>query len=113
MDRREAIQVLETIKDIYPRYDISKKKAQMLIPELIQMDGNGVMEKLSAHVASHHYPPTIAQIAAYPVESNHHLDKIKKWRMDAAQVTTEIKQRFHKQMTQLVKDKANDSHSQL
>lgn len=113
MDRKEAIRVLETIKEIYPRYDISKKKAQMLIPQLQPMDAHGVMEKLTAHVAHHPYPPTIAEIAAYPAKSNTHLEKLQKWRLDAAEVPRELKQRFHKQMTQLVKDKANDSNSQL
>lgn len=113
MERSEAIQVLETIRDIYPKYEVSKKKAQMLIPQLKPMDHKQVMEKLSAHVATCPYPPTITEIAAYPVESNDHLEKLKEWRVEASKVPNEIKQVFHQQMIKLIKGKANDSHFQL
>lgn len=112
MDKSEAIQVLETIRDIYPKYDVSKKKAQMLIPQLKPMDHKRVMEKLSSHLATCPYPPTIAEIAAYPVKNNDHLELIKRWRVEASKVPNEIKQVFHQQMVKLVKDKANDSDCQ-
>lgn len=110
MDKSEAIQVLETIRDIYPKYEVSKKKAQMLIPQLKQMDHELVMERLSAHLATCPYPPTITEIAAYPAESNDHLEEIKRWRTEASKVPNEIKQVFHQQMIKLIEEKANDSH---
>lgn len=51
MNQREAIEVLESIRDIYPKSDQTKRKANMLLPKLTQMDFPLVMEKLSAHVA--------------------------------------------------------------
>lgn len=59
------------------------------------------------------YPPTIEEIAAYPIKSNDHLENLKKWRIDAAEVPEETRRYFHKQMRQLVKDKAYDNDSQL
>lgn len=50
MTKKEAIYVLETIRAIYPKYEISKKKAQILTPQLQPMDHKLVMEKLSAYV---------------------------------------------------------------
>lgn len=70
MNRNEAIDVLETIRDIYPKFEVSERKANILIPKLQPMDYGLVMEKLSAHVAAHPYPPTIAEIAAFPPEAN-------------------------------------------
>src|SRR5699024_12388827 len=83
MNQEEAIHVLETIKDIYPTYAISKIKAKMLIPELLPMDYSLVMEKLAKHVKDHPYAPTISEIAAYPKQQNEQLDSLKKWREQA------------------------------
>ena len=110
MTREEAINVLETIRDIYPKYEVSRKKAQLLIPQLLQMDHALVLEKLSAYVATRPFAPTLAEIAAYPVESNDHLEKIKLWRTEAARVPAEVKQNFHQQMVKLLKEKTNDSN---
>jgi hypothetical protein len=110
MDRCEAIQVLETISDFYPKFEVTKKKAQLLIPQLNQMSHKLVMEKLFAHVAVCPYPPTIAEIAAYPVKSNDHLEEIKRWRVEASKVPDDVKQAFHQQMLKLEKGKVNDSH---
>lgn len=78
MTKNEAIHLLETIRAIYPKYEISKKKAQILTPQLQPMDHKLVMDKLSAYVVSRSYPPTIAEIAVYPAAHNVHLDKIKR-----------------------------------
>lgn len=108
MNKQEAVNVLETIRDIYPKFEVSKKKGHMLIPQLIQMDYACVMEKLSAYVGTHPFAPTLADIAAYPPVCNDHLENISMWRAEAATVPSEVKQAFHKQLTQLLKDKTND-----
>src|SRR5699024_6296685 len=109
MNRNEAIDVLETIRDIYPKFDVSERKATILLPQLAPMDYGLVMEKLSASVAANPFPPTIAAIAAYPPEENEHLDKISKWREEAAQVPDGVKQAFQAQMIKLLKEKSNDN----
>ncbi|MEN1968327.1 hypothetical protein WMZ97_09670 [Lentibacillus sp. N15] len=45
MNQQEAIETLQTIKDIYPNFVISKRKAAILLPELQKMDHALVMKK--------------------------------------------------------------------
>lgn len=105
MNEQEAILVLETIKDVYPRYDISRKKATILIKELLLMDYDRVMKKMGNHVATHPYPPTIKEIAAYLEQDNEERNKLEAWRQQAKDVPFSFKQTFHKQMQQLIKEK--------
>lgn len=107
MNYEEAIIVLETIGELYPKYEVSVRKAQMLAPQLMKMDYARVLENLSDYVAAHPFAPTLAEIAGFPVESNDHLDNINVWRAEAAKVPDEIKHHFHKQMITLLKDKAH------
>ncbi|ASK64205.1 hypothetical protein CFK37_19665 [Virgibacillus phasianinus] len=107
MNQQEAIHVLETIGDIYPKFEVSKQKAHLLIQQLIQMDYDLVMEKLSAYVGAHAFAPTLAEIAAYPPVCNDHLENITRWRAEAATVPTEVKRAFHQKLTKLLKDKTN------
>lgn len=113
MNRDEAIDVLETIRDIYPKFDVSERKAKILLPQLAPMDYELVMEKLSTHTVSHPYPPTIKEIAVYPPEENNHLQLISQWREEAAKVPETVKQNFREQMAKLIKEKSHDSNIQL
>lgn len=106
MNQAEAIHVLETMKEVYPRYEISKKKARMLIKELVKMDYPQVMKKLAHHVAIHPYPPTVMEISAYLKTENKQLEKLKQWRKQARDVPPELKRTFHQQMLKLIKDKS-------
>lgn len=105
MNRQQAIHVLELIRDLYPRYNISKEKAEMLIPALLPMDYERVRENLAVYVATHPYAPTIAEIAANPVEKNESFDQLDAWREEAANVPVEIKQNFQRKMVLLLEGK--------
>ncbi|MEC5425303.1 hypothetical protein QGM71_17615 [Virgibacillus sp. C22-A2] len=107
MTHEEAIDVLETIADVYPKFEITKKKAKLILPPLKQMDYNGVMDKLAAFVARHPYAPTIAEIAAYPPEPNEYLAKMDQWREDAVNVSAETKERFRMSLLKLIAEKSN------
>ncbi|WP_404452563.1 hypothetical protein LG329_00275 [Virgibacillus necropolis] len=111
MNKQEAINVLETIRDIYPKFEVTKRKASLLIPQLKQMDYPLVMKKLSAFVATHPYAPTLAEIAVYPEEDNVHLANIHKWRAEADKVPIELKHAFHERMVKLLKEKTNGRSS--
>lgn len=106
MNKQEAIHVLETIKNVYPKYDITKEKAKMLIPQLLAMDYSSVLERLAKHVATHPYPPTISEIAVYETKRNKQLETLKKWREEAAHVPVELKETFHKQMLHVIREKS-------
>lgn len=106
MNKKEEIHVLEMMQDFYPKYNLSKEKAKMLIPALLPMEYERVMEKLAAFVASHPYAPTIAEIAAYPPVRNEQLDEVSVWKKEAANVPEEIKRVFHLKMSELLQDKA-------
>ncbi|WP_163971073.1 replicative helicase loader/inhibitor [Oceanobacillus halotolerans] len=106
MKREEAIDILETVKEMYPKFEVTKRKLNMLIPQLEQMDYRVVMGNLSAYVERNTFAPTIADIAAYPPEENIYLTKIDAWRQEAASVPEETKMRFREELHQLVKEKS-------
>jgi hypothetical protein len=106
MTREEAIDVLETIRAVYPKFDISKKKATLLIPQLEKMDYAGVINKLSAFIAAYPYAPTIAEIAVYPKEQNAYLKEMEVWEKEAAAVPEKTKERFRKAMLELLAEKS-------
>ncbi len=109
MKYKEAVDVLETIAELYPsRFEISKKKAMILIPQLEKMDYKGVMDNLSNYVAEKPFPPTIAEIASYPTEKNNHLEKVEQWKQEAKQVSPETKKKFQQQLQELAKEKSHD-----
>jgi hypothetical protein len=107
MTRQEAIDVLETIRSVYPKFDISKKKAKLLIPQLEKMDYAGVMDKFSAFIATYPYAPTIAEIAVYPKAQNVYLEEMKIWEKEAAEVPEKTKETFRIAMQELLAEKSH------
>lgn len=108
MNRQEAIHTLELIRELYPRYHISKEKAKMLIPTLLPMDYQRVMKNLSVYVAAHPYAPTIAEIAANPPITNDSIDQFDVWRKEAANVPMEMKRNFQQKMELLLEGDVDD-----
>ncbi|MUV37802.1 hypothetical protein JNUCC1_01608 [Lentibacillus sp. JNUCC-1] len=76
------------------------------MPLLKKMDYQAVFDKLSHHVATSPYVPTLAEIAAYPPEENLHLEQMKQWKAEAAKVPQETKERFLEAMHKLIKEKS-------
>lgn len=107
MTHNEAVSVLEAIEEVYPSFSLSKKKAQILIPALKQMDYDGVMARLSEFVMNHKYAPTISEIAVYPKRKNDHIEQRHKWRKAADNVSPDIKKRFHDSLRKLVIEKGD------
>ncbi|MDL4839499.1 hypothetical protein [Aquibacillus rhizosphaerae] len=89
MNENQAFEVLDTIAELYPKYGITKRKVNILLPQLKLMDYNNVLEKLSAYAADYPYPPTLAEIAAYPPATNIYLEQMRQWKREAAQVPEE------------------------
>lgn len=106
MTYEEAVDVLQAITEVYPKPEISKRKAKLLIPRLQEMDYHGVMHNLSIHAVSNSFAPTIAEIASYPIEENLHLEEMKRWQEEAAKVPEEIKEEFRRALDKLVKEKS-------
>ncbi|WP_277680081.1 replicative helicase loader/inhibitor [Gracilibacillus dipsosauri] len=105
MKRDEAIDVLESIAALYPNFEMTERKGNLLIPVLMKMDYQGVLKQLSDYAASNPFPPTIAAIAAYPPEGNPYLARMKRWKEEADNVPREVKQRFRVQVQTLIKEK--------
>lgn len=105
MTHDEAVRILEMITDVYPKSQMNRNKAMLLLPALKEMDYDGVMKKLSAFVATYPYPPTLAEIAVYPKEENETLQKINRWRREADKVAPEMKMNFRREMQRLMKEK--------
>lgn len=106
MNEEKAISILELIQALYPKYNLSKDKAKMLLPILLPMDYERVKKKLAAYAATYPYAPTIAEIADNPATPNEQLDKISAWREEASHVPDAIKNAFYQKMAKLLKDKA-------
>lgn len=102
MTKEEAIEVLKTINEMYPKFNLTKRKAMVLLPNLKAMDYDGVMLKLSFHVMDHPYPPTLNEIASYPAEENSALQEVGQWMEEAKEVSPEVKDAFQEQFKQLV-----------
>ncbi|MBA2176135.1 hypothetical protein H0266_14660 [Halobacillus locisalis] len=110
MKREQAIDVLETISELYPqKFDITERVANMLIPKLLEMDYQAVLSKLSDFAVRSPFPPTIGEIAVYEPEKNHHLDQMKQWEAEAAEVSDEIRRQFMDKFRSLTEDKSNES----
>src|SRR5690625_8030050 len=107
MNRNKAIDELETIRYIYPKFNVKERKAKILLPQLAPMDYSLVMEKLSAYVAANPFPPTIAAIAAYPPAENQYLDRISKCREHAAHLPHAVKPALHEPPPTLLPDNRN------
>src|SRR5699024_1665631 len=105
MTNQEALEVLKTINEMYPRFNLTKRKAAMLIPNLKPMDYDGVMANLSAYVMDSPYPPLLSEIAAYPDEGESMLEKMEEWQAEAEKVPQEVKDNFRKEMQRLLQQK--------
>lgn len=105
MIKKEALEVLQTINEMYPRFNLTKRKAKVLVPNLIQMDYQGVMKNLSAYVLEHPYPPMLSEIAAYQDIEESHLEEMEKWREEAKNVSPKVKEQFREQFEQFIKAK--------
>ncbi|RWZ54563.1 hypothetical protein EQV77_14945 [Halobacillus fulvus] len=110
MNHNQAIEVLETISELYPRkFDITERVAKILIPKLLKMDFDGVIGKLSDYAVSNPFPPTVSDIAVYPPEENRHLERMKEWEEEAAEVSDEVRKLFLKKLNSLAEEKSDES----
>ncbi|GGM43294.1 hypothetical protein GCM10011351_31570 [Paraliobacillus quinghaiensis] len=105
MNNDQALEVLGTIAELYPKFDISKRKVAILLPKLKKMDYSKVMKKLSAYAAEHPYAPTLSEIAVYPPETNIYLEQQRpQWEKEAALVSEETKIEFKQQLNTLFRE---------
>lgn len=75
MTNAEAAEILLTIHEVYPSYELTERKMKILVPALLHMDLAGVMKRLNEYIMINPWPPTIADIAAYPDKENEILKK--------------------------------------
>lgn len=106
MTRDEAIDVLESIAELYPNFQITERKGNLFIPILMKMDYHGVMKKLSHYAQANPFPPMIADIAVFAPEKNTYLERIKRWQEEADNVPPEVKKCFREQMQKLIQEKS-------
>lgn len=107
MTKEEALEILYTINECYPRFDLTKRKAAILIPNLLKMDYEGVLANLSAFVMDSPYPPMISEIAAYKDEGESALEEINRWKKEAKGISPELKERFMREFERLAKRKGD------
>ena len=104
MTNAEAAEVLLTIHEVYPTYDITERKMKILVPALLGMDLSGVMRRLNEYILTNQWPPTISDIASYPVQDNEVLRKTQQFEKNASEnpPTKEQIQEFQARFGQLV-----------
>ncbi|MCP3027632.1 hypothetical protein [Halobacillus sp. A5] len=104
MRHEEAADVLETIEELFGgKFVITERKIEVFIPQLMKMEYKPVMEKVFDYASRYPFPPTLADIAVYPPQSNDYLKKKKQWDEEAAQVPEETKRRFEEKFAALLK----------
>lgn len=106
----EAMEVLYTMEEMYPKFKLTERKAKILVPNLKKMNFRKVMENLGEHVMHHPYPPQLSEIAAYEEEEVEEeeespLAEIERWKEEAKKVTPEMKLEFQEQLEQLLREK--------
>src|SRR5699024_1477624 len=105
MTNQEALDILKAINEMYPRFNLTKRKATLLIPNLKKMDYKGVMKNLSAFVMDNPYPPLLNEIGAYTDEEEASVTEMDRWQEEAKKVSPAVKERFRKDMQKLLEQK--------
>src|SRR5690625_5782765 len=103
MTNQEALDVLKAINEMYPRFNLTKRKATLLIPNLKKMDYKGVMKNLSAFVMDNPYPPLLTEITAYPDDEESAHEKREERQEEASQADPKGKERYYKEMRKSLK----------
>ncbi|WP_051359540.1 replicative helicase loader/inhibitor [Paucisalibacillus globulus] len=106
MDRKQVIELFKLLKSVYPSFEVSTPKVDSWTRLMRKMDFVRVMEKAEQHSLENKFPPTIAEIAAYAPEKNEHLEKMRQWEIEAAQVPESTKLQFREQMIKLIQEKS-------
>ena len=106
MDKEQGIEVLETIKEVYPKFEITKRKAKVLVPALMRLDYDGTMRKLQDYILENPFPPAISDIAVFPPASQRPEEqewrKIERFREEAKKVRPETREKFRREMKKLL-----------
>jgi Loader and inhibitor of phage G40P len=79
MEKIEVIQILSKIESVYPQFKITDDTLVMWIEVAKGMDYQLVLQRLTAHIAKHRFPPVLAEIAAFQESENGYLQKTKQW----------------------------------
>lgn len=108
MNRDQVIELFKLLKSVYPNFEVSSEKVDAWTRLMKTMDFERVMIKAEKFVLENKFPPTVAEIAAYPPEKNKHLEKMRKWKKEASEVSPEVKENFRRELEKLFKEKTND-----
>lgn len=106
MTKAQVLELFKLIKSIYPNFEVSQEKIDNWAWAMSKMDFDRVMARAHEHVLSNKFPPTIAEVAAFAPEKNEHLEKIREWEKEAAEVPQETKDRFRREMEKLFQEKS-------
>ncbi|TGB04708.1 replicative helicase loader/inhibitor [Halobacillus salinus] len=113
MDKKQVLQVFKVIQSVYPRFmpeDTQEQQNKLDTWALMMkdMDYERVMKRTQEHVVGNKFPPTIAEISAYPTEKNKSIEKMNQWKREAEQVPQETKDRFQRELQKLVEAMSDD-----
>lgn len=83
MNESEAKDILERISVVYSRFEITEMVIEVWLGHLKTMHYDKVLYRLNEHIAENKFPPTIAEIAAYPKKENEFLKKVERWKEES------------------------------
>lgn len=106
MTREEVKDLFMMLKSVYPMFDISTDKVNTWYGLMRDMDFKRVMAKAEQHAQSNRFAPTVAEISGYAPTENTHLNKMREWEKEAANVRPEVKNEFKQKMQQLIRGKS-------
>ncbi|HLR58878.1 MAG TPA: replicative helicase loader/inhibitor [Pseudogracilibacillus sp.] len=108
MNKEQVLNILEAIQTNYHNFEVDEKKLNFWAFAMKKMDYELVSKKLMIHVVESKFPPSIAELSAYPPEKNNHLEEMESWKKEAAKVPESKKQEFREQMQNLIRAKTNE-----
>jgi hypothetical protein len=82
VEKKEVFQILAKIESVYPQFKINDDTVVMWIEVSKGMDYQLVLQRLTAHIAKHPFPPVLAEIAAFQESENRYLQKTIHWEQE-------------------------------
>lgn len=104
--KADVLELFKLIKSVYPTFEVTQNKIDIWANVMKDMDFDRVTVRAKEHIATNKFPPTIAEISAYAPEENKHLEKVEKWKREAAQVSESRKREFYDAVKKLIEDKS-------
>lgn len=87
MEKEQAKEILEMISGAYTQFELDPARVKVWTKQLLEMDYGHVVYNFEKYIKSEKWPPTIADIAAFPRRKDPTLEKIERFHEEALSKT--------------------------